>query len=480
MAELRRLKGEIDRTLKKVQEGQEVFEGLWVQVHDCDNSNQREKLEGELKKEIKKLQRLREQIKAWIAGADIKDKQPLMDTRKSIEKDMERFKVCEREMKMAGRAGVAKPTDPKEKAKDDAREWINNSVEALTAKVEESEYELEELGLGGGKKNKKPPPRVAELEEIVGRHKEHMGRLEKVLRCIDNETIHPDELEDLKSDMEMYLSGEGEEDGVDYSQVDVMYDELLDRLDALDQSALAANASAAGGKHGGKGPIQPKGLQQAPNSAVSSMLGASAAPGHKAGAAVSTPAGPASVGAAAGGGAKANGPFTMLRDALLRAATGADAEAASMEPVTLPPAQPVFSTQAAKLVMESCYAPRHPAAVPASYPRTPHEVVDNPALFRKVDPECLFFAFYFQPETYQQYMAAHELKRQSWRFHKHHNAWFQRFTEPSVTSEEYEQGAYVYFDYNIVHDDLQTGWCYRRKENFTFRYDALEDELRVS
>lgn len=78
-----------------------------------------------------------------------------------------------------------------------------------------------------------------------------------------------------------------------------------------------------------------------------------------------------------------------------------------------------------------------------------------------------------------QYLAAHELKRQSWRFHMHHSAWFQRFTEPTVTSDEYEQGAYVYFDYNIVHDDLQTGWCYRRKENFTFRYDALEDELRV-
>lgn len=36
-----------------------------LQVHSCDNANQREKLEGELKKEIKKLQRLREQIKAW-------------------------------------------------------------------------------------------------------------------------------------------------------------------------------------------------------------------------------------------------------------------------------------------------------------------------------------------------------------------------------------------------------------------------------
>eukprot|EP00983_Pelagomonas_calceolata_P041652 1138166-Pelagomonas_calceolata.AAC.2 len=61
-----------------------------------------------------------------------------------------------------------------------------------------------------------------------------------------------------------------------------------------------------------RGPIQPKGSQQAPNSAVSSMPGASAAPGHKAGAAASTAAGPASAAAAAGGGAKANGPFTML------------------------------------------------------------------------------------------------------------------------------------------------------------------------
>lgn len=70
-----------------------------------------------------------------------------------------------------------------------------------------------------------------------------------------------------------------------------------------------------------------------------------------------------------------------------------------------------------------------------------------------------------------------ELKRQNWRYHKQHNAWFQRYAEPSVTTEEFEQGTYVYFDYNIMHDDLQSGWCYRRKENFTFRYDALEDEL---
>jgi CCR4-NOT transcription complex subunit 3 len=34
-------------------------------VHDTDHSAQREKHEADLKKEIKKLQRLRDQIKTW-------------------------------------------------------------------------------------------------------------------------------------------------------------------------------------------------------------------------------------------------------------------------------------------------------------------------------------------------------------------------------------------------------------------------------
>ena len=42
---------------------------------------------------------LREQIKSWITGDQVKDKQPLTDARKKIEADMERFKVCEKETK---------------------------------------------------------------------------------------------------------------------------------------------------------------------------------------------------------------------------------------------------------------------------------------------------------------------------------------------------------------------------------------------
>lgn len=33
-------------------------------------------------------------------------------------------------------------------------------------------------------------------------------------------------------------------------------------------------------------------------------------------------------------------------------------------------------------------------------------MISAPGLFRKMDPEALFFAFYYQPDTYQQYLAA--------------------------------------------------------------------------
>ena len=56
-----------------------------LQVHSAPNHNQKDKYEQELKKEIKKLQRLRDQIKAWISSTEIKDKKSLQEARKTIE-----------------------------------------------------------------------------------------------------------------------------------------------------------------------------------------------------------------------------------------------------------------------------------------------------------------------------------------------------------------------------------------------------------
>ena len=63
----------------------EKFEETWQKVHNASNSNQKEKYEEDLKKEIKKLQRLRDQIKTWIASGSINDKSVLMEKRKLIE-----------------------------------------------------------------------------------------------------------------------------------------------------------------------------------------------------------------------------------------------------------------------------------------------------------------------------------------------------------------------------------------------------------
>lgn len=76
---------EIDRTFKKVAEGVELFEGLYDKLQTSSNQGQKEKLEADLKTQIKKLQRLRDQIKTWLQSNDIKDKKPLLDNRRLIE-----------------------------------------------------------------------------------------------------------------------------------------------------------------------------------------------------------------------------------------------------------------------------------------------------------------------------------------------------------------------------------------------------------
>ena len=115
------------------------------------------------------------------------------------------------------------------------------------------------------------------------------------------------------------------------------------------------------------------------------------------------------------------------------------------------------------------YAPRNPCMTPPYYPQAPFSLVENPSVIENFEVDTLFFIFYYQQGTYQQYLAARELKNQSWRFHKKYSTWFQRHEEPKAITDEYEQGTYVYFDY-------ETGWCQRKKTEFSFEYRYLEDQ----
>lgn len=70
--------------------------------------------------------------------------------------------------------------------------------------------------------------------------------------------------------------------------------------------------------------------------------------------------------------------------------------------------------------------------------------------FQRFDLETLFFAFYYQQGTYQQYLAAMELKRKNWLFHKKYHTWFRKAEPSDLSSREQLNGKYVYFDYEAT------------------------------
>ncbi|GMI79238.1 hypothetical protein like AT5G18230 [Hibiscus trionum] len=253
MGASRKLQGEIDRVLKKVQEGVDVFDSIWNKVYDTDNANQKEKFEADLKKEIKKLQRYRDQIKTWIQSSEIKDKkvsasyeQALVDARKQIEREMERFKICEKETKTKAFSkeglGQQPKTDPKEKAKSETRDWLNNVVGELESQIDSFEAEIEGLSV---KKGKAKPPRLTHLETSISRHKAHIMKLELILRLLDNDELSPEQVNDVKDFLDDYVE-RNQEDFDEFSDVDELYSSLsLDKADSLEDLVAIGPLSKA-------------------------------------------------------------------------------------------------------------------------------------------------------------------------------------------------------------------------------------------
>lgn len=191
--------------LKKVSEGVETFESIFDKINSTTNPSQKEKYEQELKKEIKKLQRLRDQIKTWLSSNEIKDKRALLENRKLIESQMERFKMTEKEMKTKAYSKegllLKEKMDPKEKEKAEACDWIISAKTELERQVEMSEAQVETLQstTKRGKKDHAKAERIEELEHQITRHKHHINRLELLLRLLENDRIAPEKVDIFSS-----------------------------------------------------------------------------------------------------------------------------------------------------------------------------------------------------------------------------------------------------------------------------------------
>jgi len=664
MAGARKLQAEIDRCLKKVTEGVEKFEETWNKVYSASNQNQKEKYEEDLKKEIKKLQRLRDQIKSWLTSGEIKDKSILLENRKLIETQMERFKVVERETKTKAysKEGLTASTrlDPAERERAEVCQWLNHCIDTLNIQVDQFEAEIETLNVGGKKKKgrNEDNARLEECQVWVEKHRDHIAKLETLLRMLDNTQVEVTLIKDIKDDINDYIENSQEPDFVEneyiYDDIEGLEEMLLDigvpEHNSVDASETASSTNSVSGnspvlgqpansnlnhssdtvpslgtdelkrrhrssqsddsksskKVSGVTPSSPLPAQgskvsstpttksssqnvftlsQSPNNTSPSSglllagltnhgiqanhssipqsqpnFAAAAAQqnGHPSSTGVEgseegsspppiTPHSPArgegppglpapgsyphpssgvrdvpssqinggssqhnlqpskdlpeslsslkslaeqalTAGTAVETNVSQPGQFGLMGGFGLeneRSAGGYKTEAHIPPLLGVAPLGPVPLNKDHQfqysMLEAACqhlphpsdserlrpYLPRNPCNTPPHYPQVPPPGNDTIDFFTRLSTETLFFVFYYMEGTKAQYLAAKALKKQSWRFHTKYMMWFQRHEEPKVINDEYEQGTYIYFDYEK--------WGQRKKEGFTFEYRFLED-----
>lgn len=214
--------------MKKIDEGVELFDEIWEKVYSAETQNQKEKYEVDLKKEIKKLQRLRDQVKTWIGGTEVKDKDNLLDARKLIETKMEQFKICEKETKTKtySKEGLARAEklSPEEQAKEDTCKWVGETIESLKELVEENDVEIEKLSSGKGKKSNKH--QIEELKEFMQSHRFHINKLEGIMRLVMNDVLSHELVDDLKEDLEYYVESHSDEEYMQSYDEEYFYESL--------------------------------------------------------------------------------------------------------------------------------------------------------------------------------------------------------------------------------------------------------------
>ena len=196
----------------------------------------------DLKKEIKKLQRLRDQIKTWVASTEVKDKDALVEARKLIETKMETFKICEKETKTKtySKEGLAREDkmDPEEEARLRTTSWLAEYVERFQQQVEEKDFDIEKLSAGKGKKQNKS--QIEQLQKHIANHKYHITKIEGIIRLINNEVLEPDPVDALQEDIDYYLESYQEDEYIQVYDQDFFYESLgLDELELVNVDRLS-------------------------------------------------------------------------------------------------------------------------------------------------------------------------------------------------------------------------------------------------
>ncbi|QEU61849.1 Not5 [Kluyveromyces lactis] len=281
----RKLQQEVDKVLKKVKEGLEEYEDIYEKFQNTESDNQsyREKLESDLKREIKKLQKHREQIKNWLSKDDIKDRADvLMENRRLIESGMERFKSIEKIMKTKkfSTEALTNPDlikDPRELKKRDQFLFVEECLEELQKQLDTFEVENN--------------------EEQIEKHTFHISNLENILKLLQNDDLDPETVQEFQEDIRYYVDNNDDPDFVDY---DTIYQDMgceIQPEDLLKEQSTPSKpkrSERSPRKKASPAPLSLKSKTSSPDITATSIASA-AQPSHENG---QEPAAPAAVAAA--------------------------------------------------------------------------------------------------------------------------------------------------------------------------------------
>ena len=153
---------------------------------------------------------------------------------------MERFKIVERETKTKAysKEGLTsgQRLDPAERERCEISQWLNSCLETLNIQIDQFEAEIENLGTTKKKKGRggqqEQADQIEALNTLLEKHRDHVQKLETLLRMLDNDTVDINQIKDIKDDLEYYIENCQDPDFMEndmlYEDIDGLEEMLLD------------------------------------------------------------------------------------------------------------------------------------------------------------------------------------------------------------------------------------------------------------
>ncbi|OBA20092.1 Not3-domain-containing protein [Metschnikowia bicuspidata var. bicuspidata NRRL YB-4993] len=232
----RKLQKEVETIFKKIHEGLDLFNYYYSRHESSTNDSQREKLESDLKKEIKKLQKFRDQIKTWQGNDSLEAtiaSLKLQEHRRLVEEAMECYKEVEKNSKMKSfsnqsimLASLDNGEHELSPEVEDAYEYLAGVTDELLEQNEQLESEYEKISQKKVRKNNLLiiEERKQELENLRQRNEFHIAKIESVMSYLKTNKISVQLIWEIQEDLNFYVESNQEPDFIDD---ETLYDHLI-------------------------------------------------------------------------------------------------------------------------------------------------------------------------------------------------------------------------------------------------------------